>query len=89
MWMMLQQDKADDYVVCTGKTYTIKQFLDCAFKYAGIQDWSKYVVIDPKFYRPCEVEYLKGDCSKAKNKLGWEPKVDLEGLVKLMMDAKL
>ena len=89
MWMMLQQDKADDYVICTGKTYTIKQFLDCAFEYAGIQDWSKYVVIDPKFYRPCEVEYLKGDCSKAKNKLGWEPKVDLEGLVKLMMDAKL
>ena len=89
MWMMLQQDKADDYVICTGKTYTIKQFLDCAFDYAGIQNWSKYVVIDPEFYRPCEVEYLKGDCSKAKNKLGWEPKVDLEGLVKLMMDAKL
>ena len=89
MWLMLQQEVADDYVICTGKTYTIREFLDYAFAYVGITDWSNYVVVDPEFYRPCEVEYLRGDCSKAQMHLGWKPKVNLEGLVKLMMDAKL
>jgi GDPmannose 4,6-dehydratase len=73
----------------TGKTYTIEDFLEEAFAYAGIEDWSKFVVIDKEFYRPCEVDYLRGDCSKAKSKLGWKPKYDFQGLVKMMLDAKL
>ena len=89
MWLMLQQDKPDDYVVCTGKTHTIEDFLDEAFMYSGLEDWNRFVVIDKEFYRPCEVDYLRGDCSKAKAKLGWSPKCDLEGLIKLMLDAKL
>ena len=89
MWLMLQQDHADDYVVCTGETHTIEEFLDIAFNYSGIDDWKNYVVVDPKFYRPSEVDYLRGDCSKAREELGWKPKYDLEGLIKLMLDAKL
>ena len=85
MWMMLQQEKPDDYVICTGKTYSIRDFLTLAFKGVNINDWEPYVVIDPEFYRPCEVEYLKGDASKARRKLGWTPKCDLEKLVKLML----
>lgn len=89
MWMMLQQDCPDDYVICTGKTHTIREFLDVAFKHIEIDDWSNYVVQDPEFYRPAEVDYLRGDCSKAKNKLGWEPKHSFEDLVKLMVDYDL
>lgn len=89
MWLMLQQDKADDYVICTGVTHTIEQFLDIAFNQAGIPEWRELIVIDPAFYRPSEVDYLKGDCSKARNILGWQPKCNLEGLIKLMLDAKL
>ena len=89
MWMMLQQEKPDDYVICTGKTYTIEDFIDEAFTQAGLENWRNYIVIDPEFYRPCEVDYLRGDYSKAKKKLGWSPKCNLEGLIKLMMDAKL
>jgi GDPmannose 4,6-dehydratase len=89
MWLMLQQDKPDDYVVCTGKTYAIEDFIDEAFTQAGLENWRNYIVIDPEFYRPCEVDYLRGDYSKAKKKLGWSPKCNLEGLIKLMMDAKL
>ena len=65
MWMMLQQEEPDDYVICTGETHTIREFLDEAFAGIGIADWEKYVVIDPKFYRPAEVDYLRGDASKA------------------------
>jgi GDPmannose 4,6-dehydratase len=89
MWMMLQQKTADDYVICTGKTHTIKDFLTIAFKHIDIDNWEDYVVIDPEFYRPCEVEYLRGDFSKAKEKLGWMPKHNLEELVKLMLNEKL
>jgi len=89
MWLMLQQEQADDYVICTGKSYTIKDFLNEAFTQAKLKDYHKFIVIDPKFYRPCEVDYLKGDYTKAKKVLGWEPKQNLEGLVKLMLDAKL
>ncbi len=89
MWLMLQQDQADDYVVCTGETHTISEFLDIAFNHSGMGEWKDYVVIDPKFYRPSEVDYLRGDCTKAKEELGWTPKYDLEGLIKLMLDAKL
>ena len=87
MWMMLQQDTPEDYVICTGETHTIRDFLDIAFGQVGISDWEGMVVIDPEFYRPCEVDYLRGDCSKARNKLGWKHKVNLEGLVKLMLNA--
>jgi GDPmannose 4,6-dehydratase len=89
MWLMLQQEEPDDYVICTGKTYTIRDFLDYAFNYVGIKDWSSFVVVDPKFYRPSEVDYLRGDCSKAKNKLDWEPKYGIEDLVNIMMEHDL
>lgn len=86
MWMMLQQDCPDDYVICTGKTYTIREFLDVAFSHIGIEDWSNYVVQDPEFYRPAEVDYLRGDCSKANNQLGWTPRHSFEDLVKMMVE---
>jgi len=89
MWLMLQQDIPEDYVICTGETHTIAEFLNIAFYSAGITDYRNLYVIDQEFYRPSEVDYLRGDCSKAKNKLGWQPKTNLEGLVKLMLDAKL
>lgn len=86
MWMMLQQDYPDDYVICTGKTHTIREFLDVAFKYIGINDWSTFVVQDPEFYRPAEVDYLRGDSGKANNVLGWMPKHSFHDLVELMVD---
>lgn len=89
MWLMLQQDNPDDYVICTGNTYTIRDFLNIAFNYIGIDDWSNYVVIDPEFYRPAEVDYLRGDNSKAREKLGWKPKYDLNMLVSLMIDCEI
>ena len=89
MHLMLQEDVADDYVICTGKTYTIREFLDEAFGYINIDDWSEHVVVDPKFYRPAEVDYLRGDSSKANNKLGWAAKNDLKGLVTIMMEYDL
>ncbi len=89
MWMMLQQDNPDDYVICTGETHTIREFLDVAFKHVGINDWSTCVVQDPEFYRPAEVDYLRGDCSKANNQLGWKPKHSFEDLVKLMVEHDL
>lgn len=88
MWLMLQQEQADDYVICTGKTYKIRDFLDMAFQYVGITDWSNFVTIDQAFYRPAEVDYLLGDCSKAREKLGWTPKYDLKDLVSLMIDSR-
>jgi len=89
MYLMLQEDVADDYVICTGKTYTIREFLDEAFGYINIDDWSEHVVVDPEFYRPAEVDYLRGDSSKANNKLGWTAKNDLKGLVTIMMEHDL
>ncbi len=86
MWMMLQQDESDDYVICTGKTHTVRYFLDIAFSNVGIDNWSNYVVVDPEFYRPAEVDYLRGDCSKAQEKLGWKAKTSFESLVKIMVD---
>lgn len=88
MWLMLQQEQPDDYVICTGKTYTIRDFLNGAFSYVGIEDWSNLVVVDPAFYRPAEVNYLRGDSSKANTKLGWKPKYDLNDLISLMIDAR-
>lgn len=89
MWMMVQQEQPDDYVICTGVTHTIAEFLNIAFYQAGLHEYKNFIVIDPEFYRPSEVDYLRGDCSKAKNKLGWQPNTNLEELVKLMLDAQL
>ena len=84
---MLQQPNPDDYVLCTGETHTIRQFLNVAFKHAGINNWENYVVVDPQFYRPAEVDYLRGKNTKAKEKLGWEPKHSFEDLVKKMVES--
>jgi len=86
MWLMLQQPKADDYVICTGEAHTIRDFLDAAFGHIGIDDWTPYVGVDPQFYRPCEVEYLKGSCEKAKKILGWSPKVTFKELAARMVE---
>ena len=85
MWLMLQQENPDDYVVATGNTYTIKEFLEVAFSRYDL-DWEKYVVIDPKFYRPAEVEFLRGSPRKAKQKLGWSPDVSFYKLVERMVE---
>ena len=89
MWLMLQQDQPDDYVICTENSYSIRDFLDIAFGYFGIYNWHNYVGTDLQFYRPAEVDYLKGRSTKAKNKLGWTPKYDLLALVKLMIEEKI
>jgi len=86
MWLMLQQETADDFVISTGETHSIRDFLTHAFKHVGIEDWSNYVRQDPKFMRPAEVDVLRGDSSMAKEKLGWTPKVDFSELVKRMVD---
>jgi GDPmannose 4,6-dehydratase len=86
MWLMLQQEKPDDYVLATGETYSVKDFLVEAFSQKGL-NWEDYVVIDPKYFRPAEVELLIGDYSKAKKQLGWEPKVKFKELVKIMVDG--
>jgi len=89
MWLMLQQEEPDDFVIATGETHSVREFLEKAFTYAGLGDYKEYVEIDPKYFRPAEVDVLCGDASKARNKLGWEPKVKFEELVKMMVDADL
>jgi GDPmannose 4,6-dehydratase len=89
MWLMLQQDKADDYVIATGKTHSVRECVEVAFDQAGVNDWERYVVIDPAFVRPAEVDQLIGDPSKAKRDLGWEPATSFEQLIRLMVDADL
>jgi len=88
MWLMLQQENAADYVVGTGETFEVEQFVDAAFSHVNL-DWHDYVVIDPKFYRPAEVDLLVADPSKAKRELGWEPQVNFRELVAMMVDADL
>ncbi|MCA9406946.1 MAG: GDP-mannose 4,6-dehydratase [Candidatus Omnitrophica bacterium] len=88
MWLMLQQDKPDDYVIATGETYSVREFLEEAFGYAGL-DWKEYVAIDKKYFRPTEVDLLIGDYSKAKKKLKWKPKVKFKDLVRMMVDADM
>jgi len=88
MWLMLQQDEPDDYVIATGETHSVREFCQEAFDYVGL-DWEKYVVVDPKFYRPAEVDLLVGDASKAGRVLGWEPSVTFRDLVRIMLDADL
>jgi GDPmannose 4,6-dehydratase len=89
MWMMLQQPTPDDYVIATGETHTVSELVELAFRRVGINNWRDYIVIDPALLRPAEVDLLIGDPTKAKEKLGWEPKVTFEGLVNLMVDADL
>jgi len=88
MWLMLQQDEPDDYVVATGETHSVKEFLTEAFGYAGL-DWKKYVEIDARYFRPTEVDFLLGDSTKARKRLGWTPKVSFRQLVRLMVDSDM
>jgi GDPmannose 4,6-dehydratase len=88
MWMMLQAPEPDDYVVATGETHSVREFLEAAFSHAGI-DWEQHVEIDPRYFRPSEVDVLLGDASKAREKLGWEAKTRFDELVRLMVDADI
>jgi GDP-D-mannose dehydratase len=88
MWLMLQQDEADDYVIATGETHSVREFLDEAFGRLDL-DWKQFVEIDPRYFRPTEVDLLVGDASKARRKLGWEPKITFKELVRTMVDADL
>src|SRR5579862_1543834 len=88
MWLMLQQDRADDYVISTGMSHSVRELVEVAFGHVGL-DWRKHVRLDPKMIRPAEVEHLIGDSSKARQQLGWKPAVDFPGLVKMMVDADL
>ena len=89
MWLMLQQPQGDDYVIATGEAHSIRDFLDAAFAHVGIEDWVPYVRQDPRFMRPAEVDHLIGDASKAREVLGWKPRVSFRELVALMVDADL
>ncbi len=89
MWLMLQQDTPDDYVIATGDTRSIREFLDAAFKHVGIDNWESYIKVDPRFMRPAEVDVLRGDFTKAKTQLGWEPKTSFDELVKIMIENDL
>jgi len=88
MWLMLQQDEPDDYVIATGESHTVREFLEEAFSYQGL-NWKDYVEIDPRYFRPTDVGHLQGDASKARKRLKWQPKVHFKELVKLMVDADL
>jgi GDPmannose 4,6-dehydratase len=88
MWLMLQQDRADDYVIATGQMHTVRRCVELAFEHVGLE-WEPYVVIDPAFLRPAEVDLLVGDSGKAKRELGWEPRTSFEELIRLMVDADL
>ena len=88
MWMMLQQDKADDYIIATGLQHTVQEMCEIAFSHVDL-DWRKHVVTDPNFYRPAEVHTLLGDCTKAKKELGWEPETTFAQLIEMMVDADL
>ncbi len=88
MWLMLQQGKPDEYVIATGETHSVKEFVEEAFYHVGL-DWHDYVVVDPSFYRPAEVDLLVGDSTKARQKLGWQRKTTFKDLVKLMVEADI
>ena len=88
IWLILQQEQPDDYVVATGETHSVRDFLDEAFGYVDL-DWRKYVEIDPRYYRPTEVDLLLGDASKARQTLGWRPRVNFRDLVRMMVNADL
>jgi GDPmannose 4,6-dehydratase len=88
MWLMLQQEVADDYVIATGESHSVRELVEVAFAHAGL-DWQEHVRLDPRFLRPAEVDHLVGDSSKARKALGWKPEVDFTGLVRMMVDADL
>jgi len=88
MWLMLQQDQPDDYVIATGETHSVKEFIEAAFAYLNL-DWQRYVVVDKEFYRPAEVDLLIGDATKARSKLGWKPKVNFRQLVEMMVQEDI
>jgi GDPmannose 4,6-dehydratase len=87
MWLMLQQEEGDDYVLATGETHTVREFLDAAFSSIGVEDWSKFVVINPKFFRPAEVDFLLGQPDKAKQELGWDREISFPELAKVMVES--
>jgi GDPmannose 4,6-dehydratase len=89
MWLMLQQDRADDFVIATGKMHTVRELVEIAFDEAGVPDWERHVTIDPQFLRPAEVDELRGDPSKAERELGWRPTTPFEELIQLMTRADL
>jgi GDPmannose 4,6-dehydratase len=89
MWLMLQQDAPDDYVVATGETHSVRELLDVAFRHVGVDDWGPHVVQDPRFLRPAEVDLLIGDPGRAREKLGWKPEVSFQELVRMMVDHDL
>ena len=88
MWLMLQQAKPDDYVIATGETHTVKEFAEEALRRAGLGNLKKYLAVDKRYYRPTEVDYLVGDASKARRKLGWKPKTTFKDIVKIMLQAE-
>jgi GDPmannose 4,6-dehydratase len=88
MWLMLQHDEPDDYVIATGEVHSVREVLDVAFEYVDL-DWNRYVNIDPRYYRPTEVDLLIGDSSKARSRLGWSPKVSFQELITMMVKADL
>jgi GDPmannose 4,6-dehydratase len=88
MWLMLQQDKPDDYVIATGVSHSVRDLVEVAFSHVGL-DWQRYVRVDPKLLRPAEVDHLVGDSSKGRRVLGWEPLVDFRQLVTMMVDADI
>jgi GDPmannose 4,6-dehydratase len=89
MWLMLQQARAEDYVIATGRTHSVRDFVRIAFDVAGLGSFEPYVVMDPRFVRPAEVDMLIGDASKARSELGWEPRIDFEQLVAMMVEADI
>ena len=89
MWLILQQDEPDDYVISTGETHSIREFLDLAFQHIGITDWKKYVGQDPRYMRPAEVDLLRGDSTKAFDELGWKPKTSFNDLVGKMVKGDI
>ena len=89
MWMMLQMEEPDDYVIATGRTHSVREFVRIAFEAAGLGSYEPYVIVDPRFVRPAEVDVLVGDASKAREKLGWEPQVTFEELVEMMVKADI
>jgi GDPmannose 4,6-dehydratase len=88
MWLMLQQPEPDDYVIATGETHSVREFLELSFSHVGL-DWQKHVEVDPKFYRPAEVNQLVGKAEKARKKLNWSPRTKFADLVRLMVDADI
>jgi len=88
MWLMLQQERPDDYVIATGESHSVRELVEVAFGHVGL-DWQKYVRLDPSLIRPAEVDHLVGDASKARKELGWAPTLDFRGLVEMMVDADM